>query len=366
MAWCAGARSGRATVKAPQEDVTRIRSEPTVDERFIRNAVHHEYGLELKHLVFFPSGSLAYCYRAEGISGGKYLLKLYDESLPSSFLATSRDFYLPLTYQLYTKGLLQQIPCPVRTKDGNFYVRVGLHLLVLLGFIEGAIVGVGDMPDSILMKLAGLVGRLHRSTNALDLVNPMVEGFTIAFEKAFPEEMKAFLDLRWSGRESREALQMLLFHRRQEILSHLERLKELRRIVISSHRNMVICHADLHGNNLLQDENGCLYILDWEGAMLAPPEQDLFFFTSKDSFWNLFLPVYEHEFGPVSLDVPTLGFYYYRRGLEDLADWIHLLLHVDHGEVRDRTFLYKATKTIDFLSDVEATLVRISARLDHL
>ena len=97
--------------------------------------------------------------------------------MPAPLLATSLDFYLPLTYQLCTRQLLSQIACPVRARDGRFSVRAGPYLLILFHFIEGELFGFGDLPDEIVVKLARLVGRLHKSTGALDLVNPLVERF---------------------------------------------------------------------------------------------------------------------------------------------------------------------------------------------
>ena len=87
-----------------------------------------------------------------------------DESNPKPLVAGSRDFYLPLTYQLYTEGLLPQIPCPVKTADGRFYIRSS-HLAIVFRFMEGEEVGFGVLPNDVLAELATLVGRLHRSTN---------------------------------------------------------------------------------------------------------------------------------------------------------------------------------------------------------
>ncbi|MDP2859525.1 MAG: phosphotransferase [Bacillota bacterium] len=159
--------------------------------------------------------------------------------------------------------------------------------------------------------------------------------------------------------------QELLLPRRSEILGYLDRLKELQAIVRARPREMVVCHTDLHGANLLVDSRGNLYILDWEGAMLAPPEQDLFFFAGRDTFWDLFWPNYEREFGPAQLDVDTLGFYYYRRGLEDLAEWIQRLLYADQGDEQECSALHWATETVAELSKVEPTLGKIAAHLLH-
>lgn len=82
---------------------------------------------------------------------------------------------------------------------------------------------------------------------------------------------------------------------------------------------------------------GDLYIVDWEGAILAPPEHDLFFFLG-DRF-DLFLDNYESESGPVRLDSNIFGFYLYRRNLEDLVDWIIRILHENTNEEQDENDL---------------------------
>lgn len=163
-------------------------------------------------------------------------------------------------------------------------VRVGPNLLIVFHFIEGELVGFGDLPDDVVAKLAGLVGRLHRSTSTLDLVNPLVEDFRIFFEEALPAGLEALAEPGPGVSAVWRGFQELLLLRRSEIRDYLDRLKELQAIVRARHREMVVCHADLHRGNLLLDSRGNLYILDWEGAMLAPPEQDLFFFAGEDTF----------------------------------------------------------------------------------
>jgi thiamine kinase-like enzyme len=157
----------------------------------------------------------------------------------------------------------------------------------------------------------------------------------------------------------------LILSHRSEIRSYLDRLKELQGIVWTRARDMVVCHTDLHGGNLLVDSQGNLYILDWEGAMLSPPEQDLFFFAGEDTFWDLFWPNYQHEYGAARLDVETLGFYYYRCGLEDLAEWIQRFLYVDQDDEQDRNALHGAAETLADLPNVGTTLGKIVAHIEN-
>jgi spectinomycin phosphotransferase len=342
-----------------------MQSEPAIHNSLVLDAIRQAYGLPVEHITFLTTGWVSYCYRAETLAGESYLLKLYDESLPAPLVAGSRDFYLPLTHQLCTRQLLPQIACPVRARDGSFAVSVGPYLMILFHFIEGEPVGFGNITDEILVKLAGLVGRLHKITRDLELVNPLVEGFEIAFEDMLPTGLEALANLGPGGRAGRRGFQELLLPRRSEIRGYLDRLKGLQGVMRARAREMVVCHTDLHGGNLLVDRGGNLYILDWEGAMLAPPEQDLFFFAGEDTFWDLFWPNYEREFGPAQLDVDTLGFYFYRRGLEDLAEWLQRLLYADQDDEQARSALYWAAETLATLSNMETTLGKIAARLFH-
>jgi spectinomycin phosphotransferase len=342
-----------------------VKPQLDIDEADVWGAIRQAYGLPVERITFSTTGWISYCYKVETVAGERYLLKLYDESAPAPLLASSRDFYLPLTYQLCTRHLLPQIACPVQALDGSFTIRTGCYLLILFHYIEGKPVGFGRLPDEILVKLAGLVGQLHRSTRSIELANPLIERFEIAFEDALPKWLEALASLEPGARAGLRAYRELLVPHKDEIRGYLDRLKGLQSVMRSRAREMVMCHTDLHGGNLLVDRAGNLYILDWEGAMLAPPEQDLFFFAGEDRFWDLFWPNYSREFGPARLDVDVLAFYYYRRGLEDVAEFTKSILYTDQDDEKDRETIHWTGACLKDLSNVEAAVVKISAHLAH-
>jgi hypothetical protein len=114
----------------------------------------------------------------------------------------------------------------------------------------------------------------------------------------------------------------------------------------------------------MRDDRGALYVLDWEGAWLAPPEHDLFFFAWDDRFWDLFLPRYERAFHPVRLDSATFGFYFYRRNLEDLAEWFVRILYENNSEEQDRQDLqWVAEDCISGWPYLEKTIAQIEVEL---
>lgn len=341
-----------------------MKVEPVIDKVTLVKTICREYGLSIEKLSFVPTGWTAYCYAAECADGERYFLKLTSDSGLVPFAASDRDFYLPLTHQLCTKRILPNIACPVRAIDGRFTVRCGHYVLILFHFIEGRPVGFGRLPDDMLAQLARMVGILHASTPQITLANPLLEKFDIACEDALMNSLDTLEGITSADRFGKQELRKLLLSRKEELLRHLDRLKELRTLAQAADKEMVVCHTDLHGGNLMVGDGEQLYILDWENAMIAPPEHDLFFFAGYDTFWDLLLPNYEREFGPASLDSDVFGFYYYRRNLEDLTDWVVRILHYNTSDEQDREDLAGiAEDCIAGWPHLETTIERIDVRL---
>jgi hypothetical protein len=298
----------------------------------------------------------------EAEQGGQYFLKLYGDSARPTFVASSLEFYLPLAHQLHTRGILPNIAHPVPTVDGRFFVPWGRNTLILFDFIEGPVVGHGRVIGEVLAKLAHMVGRLHRSGVQIQLARPLIESFDIVFEAELTKALQGLPGIPSDDRWGRVGLRDLLLPQRARLFRYLDRLRELQARVRAKGRPTVVCHTDLHGENLMRDSEGNLYILDWENAMIAPPEHDLFFFAGYDSFWDVFLPRYERETGPIHLDHDTLGFYYYRRGLEDLSCWLVRILEGSGSEEQDRSDLAEIAECVEGLYLVEGMLAGIKEK----
>jgi spectinomycin phosphotransferase len=88
----------------------------------------------------------------------------------------------------------------------------------------------------------------------------------------------------------------------------------------------VVCHADPHLGNVLVDDEGGVWLLDWDDVVLGPREQDLLFVL--DGGVLAFAPVTAAQteafftgYGPVEIHRHALAYHRSLRALEDLVDF---------------------------------------------
>ena len=100
-----------------------------------------------------------------------------------------------------------------------------------------------------------------------------------AFELAWEPDLRRFLEVaarpEATARPGLVALRAWVNEHGLDMLTQLERLHALQPQVLAINAPLVLCHTDLHGNNVLRTPSGEVYLLDWDDAKLAPPEHDL-------------------------------------------------------------------------------------------
>src|SRR6266498_4647006 len=94
---------------------------------------------------------------------------------------------------------------------------------------------------------------------------------------------------------------------------------------------------DLVGDNLLRDGAGRLWLVDWDGAALAPRERDLTGFAGPG--FGRFLDSYQRDAGDCDLDPDLIAFFLLRRNLDDLVDWLLAVLASDQPKTQRRADL---------------------------
>jgi len=307
-----------------------------MDDSILVDLIGREYGLQVERLTYLKQAWVAHCYVVDCAGNERFFLKFYEQERQARFYARDLGFYLSLSDQLVQEQLLPTVAHPVPTRDRTLSVSFQDHLLILFDWIEGQTVGFERLSDEVLAKAASAVGTLHKSTPQILWPNPPREEFDLPFQESLMNNLDVLETITSVDSAGKQGLRDLLLPRKNEVRRLLVRLGELQARVRGTYHAMVVCHTDLHGGNMILDNQGRLHLLDWEGAILAPPEHDLHFFEWDPRFEGLFLPHYERAFRPIHLDGDTLGFYYYRRNLEDLAEWVVRILYEDNGDEQDR------------------------------
>jgi spectinomycin phosphotransferase len=296
--------------------------EPDLD-RAVLAALQRDYGLAASAVRFVPVGETAWCYQVTDEQGGRWFLKL---GRPGAIEPARAEFALELGRALAELGL--PVPRPQPTRGGALWCWLGGLRLALFEFVDGAPLSDQDLSAAGLTeRVAGLAAAVHGATGALAVPVPFAEMFEVWTDGL--RGCLAALEADAGGADGLVAEgRALVWPQHVALLGMQQRVQALGDAVRSRPRELVLCHGDLRGENLLGDRAGRVWLVDWDGAVLAPRERDLVLFTGRG--FAAFLAGYQRAVGRgIDLDADLLAFFLLRRNLDDLVDWLGSVLAAD-------------------------------------
>ncbi len=132
--------------------------------------------------------------------------------------------------------------------------------------------------------------------------------------------------------------------KRDEITHLIERTEQLASELQSKPLELVLCHTDIHGRNILISDDDKLHvvIVDWDNPILAPKERDpMFIGGGIDEIWKSEREeaMFYEGYGKTEINLFALTYYRYERVIEDLAVICEQLLLPDEGGAdRERSY----------------------------
>ena len=299
---------------------------PQVPDHLIIETIRTRYRLSVCELEFLPIGNdaTAWAYRVAGDSAD-YFLKLRKGS-------PNRAGLLAPAY-LKQSGI-ENVVAPLTAVSGELHAPLGAYTLLLFPWICGESGWVRELTARQYREWGSTMRAIHETAINRDLAAVLPqENYDVRWLKRLDAVEAA---MACGDTEDAIARRMMLAWQGQSAEIDLARrryLKLTRRFAARS-AEAVLCHADIHGANILIDERGEIYIVDWDEVIIAPKERDLMFFID-DGQSAAATASFLSGYGDCAVDAIGLAYYRY--------DWV-MQEFCDNGE---RVFLNSSLSATD-------------------
>ncbi len=317
-------------------------TKPDIADELILSRLQEEYNLHVATLTFLPLGADmgTAVYRVVADDGSAYFLKLrkgFDE--------------ISVTVPLFLKSQgIKEIIAPFETKSNQGWADFGEYKMILYPFIEGKNGFEMELSDSHKRTLGAALKGIHTAQVPPELKSVIPQE---TFSPYWRERVKEFQrQVENSTFSDLNAAKLAEFIRskRSEINRPIKQTEELASELQSQSHELVLCHTDIHGGNILIRTDGQLpvptenfYIVDWDAPLLAPKERDLMFIGGGiDDIWKSKRDesIFYEGYGKTDIDFRVMAYYRYERVIEDLAAYAEQLLLTDEGGA-DREEAYR-------------------------
>ncbi len=294
------------------------------------------YLIEAAALYLLPLGAdvNASVYKVQGADQKAYFVKVR-RGHPD-------DASFAILDLLQTAGV-REIIYPIRTIHGDLTQELDDFTLIVYPFVEGQDGFVRPLTQQQWIRF----GKILRQIHEIKVPQPIQsrirrENFSPQWRDAVRSVIRRIETLDAQDELGRRFIDFLKVRKGaiEQLVNHAERLSH--KLREESHE-LVLCHSDLHGGNVLLSEDGSFHIVDWDDPIMAPKERDLMFVGGGvGNVWNLphEVELFYQGYGSVEVNRAILAYYRVERIVEDSAVYCQELLM--NGESHfDREQMYR-------------------------
>lgn len=301
----------------------------------IIDCLNVHYGIEAATLTPLLLGAdmNASVYKAQAKDQISYFVKLKH--------VHNHDVGVALLDFLHHEGI-QQVISPLKTSQGQPTQHIDEYTLIVYPFIENQNGFSQILTDDQWFTLGKVLRKVHEFK-----IPPAIQ-YRIRREnysskwRDFVRSLYGRIEAEPTGDEAARQLLIFMKDHKNEIHRLVDTAELLSQKIRQKPEEFVLCHADIHGGNVLIGTNGSIYIVDWDEPVMAPKERDLMFIGGGvANVWN---NPYEEEFfykgyGKTEINRLILAYYRHERIVVDIAEFAQGLLLTTAGE--DRSEMYK-------------------------
>lgn len=330
---------------------------PELADSTVADYVRAAWELAVAELRFMPVGydPRAWSYEIRTSAGERYFLKVRKGSTdPGAVLVPQflRDAGIP------------HVVASIATASGEPWLRAGAYQLLLYPFVIGTTAATAGLTSDQWREFGAFLGALHGAVLP-DSLAALVPTETFQCPEAVGTRRLAarIKGQSFSDQVQRELAEFWLDHD-AEVAALAERVERLGDLARDQQLPHVLCHADIHGGNIVVDGARGLSIVDWDGPILAPRERDLLFVVGAQMGGHPVTATQQADFaqgyGPVDVNWPALAYYRYERVVEDVFEFAQSVLRTDASEESRRDDLTWLRQ--QFAPDDAADIARSSER----
>lgn len=307
---------------------------PNIPDEQIISRLQEEYNLRVSQLSFLPLGA----------DEGSAVYRVRTDDNLTYFLKLRKGFQeIVVAVPLFLKSQgLQEIICPLPTTSAQYWADFDEYKMILYPFVEGKDGFERELTDEHRRILGAALKKLHTLQVPQDLRKLLP---TETFDARWRERLQSFQTLvetrTWNDTTAAK-LADFMKSKQDEIFHLAARTEELAVQLRSQPPDLILCHTDIHGGNILISSDEELYIVDWDNPLLAPKERDLMFIGGGiDSLWKSEREeaIFYEGYGKAEIHFAALAYYRYERVIEDLAVIGEQIFASDEGGAdRERSY----------------------------
>jgi spectinomycin phosphotransferase len=296
-----------------------VRENPAFDTSVIAACLEARYGVRLASLTFLPIGHdlNAAVYDVAADDGVHYFLKIRSGPVFAPALLVPRALI-----ELGVPNVL----APLRALDSTLWQPLDGYdgcTVVLYPFVRGENAKIAPMSDEQWRTFGQTLRAVHDSGLTARFAGQLrTEDFALPSAATVRRLLSLVARTEF---ESAAAMRFAAFWRgnAERINRLLARAEAIGKSLQAKRLELVLCHSDIHGANILVGEDGRIWLVDWDSPLIAPRERDLLFVVGS-RIGRPIEPRHEDLFfegyGPTEIDPAALIYYRYERTIEDLGE----------------------------------------------
>ena len=330
---------------APSSYGAGVYSEPRdLDRAALADALERHWRIAPARLDYLPVGFGSHHWQAAGADGSCWFVSADDlqrghhagRPCDQSFSLLDRAFRTAAA--LRNHAGLEFVLAPIPSADGALLHRLDRRYAIRVEpFVDGAAGESGDFEcRDDRRRMGALLGRMHAASGSVPPRLPGREDFALSEREAL-EEALARLSTSWDQGPFAEPARELLRAHAGRVRARLRAYDRLAGRLRDEQGRWVVTHGEPHSANLIRDAEGGLRLVDWDTALIGPPERDLWMVLDAElTGWD----EYRTAMPCARLDEAALDLYRERWALVEICVYVAAFRR-PHEETEDTRASWK-------------------------